>query len=167
MNTENKLKSRVQGWFPQEPSLQTTATANQPHFRPNIKGYLASFAGVFAAVLLVMVGVERLGLGSGCASFAAGATAVFATIVIGVLFRKPNQQSKPLTKKERRTAKLITAANAGFVGVLLGTHFLVNPMIEDGAVTLGLWIALLSALFIGNHLMYRNFQKQTYATEDT
>jgi membrane protease YdiL (CAAX protease family) len=151
------LEEFCRGWLPQEPARAkpVLAQASQQPKRGYIL-FMASFVAVFAAVA-VMYG---LGLGNNYVTLVAAPIGVLTAIVVNVLFRKPIQ-NKPLTEKGRRAAGIIAGANVAMVSVLLGTYFLINPIIKSGEVKLGLWIILLLALFLVNNLLLREFKKQT------
>jgi cobalamin synthase len=162
MNTRKSLEQQIRGWLPKEPACANpfSAQAGPRLKRRGYVRYVGLFAAVFVADLLVMGVVYRLGLGNNYATFAAATTGVLAMVVASVLFKKPNQ-NKPITKRERRLAKIIAMTNAGMVCVFLGTYYLINPNIESAEATLGLWIALLLSGFMVNNLLYRKFKKQT------
>ncbi|XHH10401.1 MAG: hypothetical protein ACFCUE_07170 [Candidatus Bathyarchaeia archaeon] len=161
------LRNRIRGWLPKEPSF-ANPLVSQVSQHPKRRVYIAYsivFFSVFAAVFITMSIGQGLGLDSTNLSFGAATAGVIAAILVGIMLRKPTQ-NKPLTKTGKRTAKKIAAVNAGYVGVFLGTYFLVNPCIRRVEVTLGLWIVLLFSMFLVNNLLYRNFKKQLGIMEE-
>ncbi|MGD6933649.1 MAG: hypothetical protein ACQCN5_05535 [Candidatus Bathyarchaeia archaeon] len=156
MSPKKRQEKITRGWLPSEPA-DTNYFANQTNEQPKIKRYAAYvfiFTGVFLSVFLVMSVTNG-------SSFAAGTAGAVALIITIIMLRKPDQ-SKPLTGKSRKVAKIIGITNFVMAGVFLGTYFLINPIIQSVEATLGVWIVLLSTMFLVNTLLYKNFKKRGF-----
>jgi hypothetical protein len=167
MNVKKNLEKCIQGWLPKETASPTTVSAqvSQKTRRPLSQVYLAIFGITFGTALIVTALLYWLGLGNAYVTFTSAVVGVLASIVFSVLSSRKSTQNKPLTKEAKKVAALIGVVNVGMVGVFLGTYLWVNPNIQSGMVTLGLWIILLFACFLVNNTLGRKLKKQIGLTE--
>jgi hypothetical protein len=160
MNAKRSIKQHIRGWFPQEPYCTSTVSTqiNQKANHRKIATYTTIIVCVFATVFLSTAAAYGFGLENIIGAVAA-TVGIITAIAVNFKFNAPYQKLS-LTEDERKTARIIGWANAGMFYLFLGTYFIVNPNIKNTELTLGLWIALLLAMFVANSLLVRRLKKQ-------
>jgi hypothetical protein len=69
MNSKSRLQSRIRGWLPKEPTLQTQQTSADPKNSPIVRWTARAFiAGAFVDAVLLVVG-NLAGLTHGTGTF--------------------------------------------------------------------------------------------------
>jgi hypothetical protein len=165
VNVKKRLHKPIHGWLPKDQSFPNQAfEVNQnPKKLTQTKLYIGIFAAAFATEFIVLSVLYLVGAGS-YVSYAAGAAAVIITIVVSILLSKPHKQiemeNRLSTEGEKRASTMIGIVNIVMAGIMLGTYFLIQPIIKSSEVTLGLWTALLLTWLLVNNLLYRNYKKQ-------